>query len=101
MLFVHRLQGRLEAMNAETKIMEDWREKCNIVKTHMDAADAIIQEGKKAKSHDEIESCYNKLKVWVCFMCIRRPCHGLIWKKKMWQNFWSLYIKNYIIGEKW
>lgn len=78
MLFVHRLQGRLEAMNAETKIMEDWREKCNIVKTHMDAADAIIQEGKKAKSHDEIESCYNKLKVWVCFMCIRRPCHGLI-----------------------
>jgi len=62
-LSVHRLQGRLEAMNAETKIMEDWREKCNIVKTDMDAADEIIQEGKKAKSHDEIEGCYNKLKV--------------------------------------
>lgn len=64
-LFARRLQGRLEAMNAEKKIMEDWREKCAIVNADMDAADAIVQEGKKAKSHDDIESCYNKLKVWV------------------------------------
>lgn len=72
MLFVPRLQERLEAVNAEKKIIEDWREKCTIVNTDMDAADAIVQEGKKAKSHDEIESCYTKLKVWVCHM------HGLI-----------------------
>ena len=78
MRFVRRLQERLEAMNSEKNIMEDWREKYNIVKTDMDAADAIMQEGKKAKSHDEIESCYTKLKVWVCFMCIRKQCHGLI-----------------------
>ena len=68
MLFVPRLQERLEAVNAEKKIMEDWREKCTIVNTDMDAADAIVQEGKKAKSHDEIESCYTKLEVWVCHM---------------------------------
>ena len=63
MLCEHRLQGRLKAMNAETKIMEDWRAKCNMVKSDMDAADAIVQEGKNAKSPDEIESCYAKLKV--------------------------------------
>lgn len=65
-------------MDAEKKIMDDWREKSNIVKTDMDAADEIIQEGKKAKSHDEIENCYNKLEVWICFMCVRRARHELI-----------------------
>ena len=82
MMYKHRLQGHLKAMNAEKKIMDDWREKCNIVKSDMDAADAIVQEGKKAKTPDEIESCYTKLKVWVCLMCTRKTCHGLIWKKK-------------------
>lgn len=65
MLFVRRLQGRLKAMNDEAKIMKDWREKCTTVKSDMDAADGIVQEGKKAKSPDEIESSYTKLKVWV------------------------------------
>ena len=75
-MFIHRLQGRLEAMNAEKKIMEVWREKYNIVNTDMDAADAIVQEGKKAKTHDEIESCYTKLKVWFCAICMvkRKKC---------------------------
>lgn len=59
---VLRLQGHLKAINAEKKIMDDWREKCNIVKSDMDAADAIVQEGKKAKTPDEIEKCYTKLK---------------------------------------
>ena len=68
MLFVRRLQEHLEAVNAEKKIMEDWREKCTSVNTDMDAADAIVQEGKKAKSHDEIENCYTKLEVRVCHM---------------------------------
>lgn len=63
MMCKHRLQEHLKAMNAEKKIMDDWREKCNIVKSDMDAADAIVQEGKKAKTPDEIESCYTKLKV--------------------------------------
>ena len=42
----------------------------------MDAADAIVQEGKKAKTHDEIESCYTKLKVWFCIICMvkRKKC---------------------------
>lgn len=63
MMCKHRLQGHLKAMNAEKKIMDDWREKCNIVKSDMDTADTIVQEGKKAKTPDEIESCYTKLKV--------------------------------------
>lgn len=63
MLFVPRLQERLEAVNAEKKIMEDWREKCTFLKSELDAADEIIQQGENAKSPEEIENCYFKLKV--------------------------------------
>lgn len=50
-------------MDHETEIMEDWREKCTFLKSELDAADEIIQEGKNAKSPEEIENCYLELKV--------------------------------------
>ena len=43
--------------------MEDWREKYDILKSGMDAADEKVAEGEKAKSHEEIENCYRMLKV--------------------------------------
>ena len=58
-----RLQGRFKSMDHETEIMEDWREKCTFLKSELDAADEIIQEGKNADSHEEIENCYLKIKV--------------------------------------
>ena len=67
-LFTFRLQERLEAVDDEsTELMEDWREKCSILKSGMDAADKKIAEGKKAESHDEIENSYKMLKVMLCF----------------------------------
>ena len=50
-------------MDHETEIMEDWREKCTFLKSELDAADEIIQQGENAKSPEEIENCYFKLKV--------------------------------------
>ena len=68
-LFSFRLQERLEALDDEsTELMEDWREKCSILKSGMDAADKKIAEGKKAESHDEIENSYKMLKVMLCFI---------------------------------
>lgn len=50
-------------MGHETEIMGDWREKYSFLKSELDAADEIIQQGKDAKSPEEIENCYFKLKV--------------------------------------
>lgn len=50
-------------MDHETEIMEDWREKCSFLKSELDAADEIIQQGKNAKGREEIKNCYFKLKV--------------------------------------
>ena len=61
--YVCRLQDRLEAVDEETELMEDWREKYGILKSGMDAADEKVTEGEKAKSHEEIENCYIMLKV--------------------------------------
>ena len=58
-----RLQGLLKTMDHETEIMEDWREKCTFLKSELDAAHEIIQQGENAKSPEEIENCYFKLKV--------------------------------------
>ena len=68
-LFSFRLHERLEALDDEsTELMEDWREKCSILKSGMDAADKKIAEGKKGESHDEIENSYKMLKVMLCFI---------------------------------
>lgn len=58
-----RLEERLKAVDHEAEIMEDWREKCTILKTAMEAAEEKIRQAKNAKSPEEIESCYRKLKV--------------------------------------
>lgn len=60
---LRRLQGHLKTMGHETEIMGDWREKYSFLKSKLDAADEIIQQGKDAKSPEEIENCYFKLKV--------------------------------------
>ena len=65
---VRRLQGHLKTMDHETEIMEDWREKRSFLKSELDAADEIIQQGKNAKSPEEIENCYFKLKVYISLM---------------------------------
>lgn len=56
-------------MDHETEIMEDWREKCTILKSELDAADEKIQQGKNATSPEEIENCYLLLKVKIDLMC--------------------------------
>lgn len=60
---LRRLQGHLKTMGHETEIMGDWREKYSFLMSELDAADEIIQQGKDAKSPEEIENCYFKLKV--------------------------------------
>lgn len=60
----------MKAVDHEAEIMEDWREKCTILKTAMEAAEEKIQQGQKAKSPEEIESCYIKLKVCNLLMSI-------------------------------
>ena len=60
---LRRLEGLLKTMDHKTEIMEDWREKCSFLKSELDAADEIIQQGKNAKSPEKIENCYFKLKV--------------------------------------
>lgn len=60
---LRRLQGHLKTMGHETEIMGDWGEKYSFLKSELDAADEIIQQGKDAKSPEEIENCYFKLKV--------------------------------------
>ena len=64
-----RLQERLKAMDHETEIMEDWRDKYTILKSELDAADEIIQQGKNANITEETEDCYLKLKVYIGLMC--------------------------------
>ena len=69
--FCRRLEARLKTMDGETEIMmKDWREKCDILKSGIDAAEEKIQQGKKAKSPEEKESCYIKLKVCIGLMPI-------------------------------
>ena len=60
-------------MDNEAEVMGDWREKCALLKSGMDAADEKIQQGKNAKSPEEIESCYRKLKVWISHTSRVRP----------------------------
>lgn len=64
-LAIRRLQSRLDVLDEESGVMEDWREKYSILKSGMDAADEKIAEGKKAESAEEIENCYIMLKVRV------------------------------------
>ena len=55
----------MKALDEESELMEDWREKYSILKSGMDAADEKVAQGKKAESPEEIESCYIMLKVRV------------------------------------
>ena len=57
------LNEGLEAVNEDTGVIKDWREKFSILKTGFDAADNKIEQGKEAQSAEQIESCYQMLKV--------------------------------------
>ena len=68
---IRRLQDRLQKVDEETGLIEDWREKCTILKSGMDAADEKVAQGQKAKTPEEIEGCYRMLKVrFQIFICL-------------------------------
>lgn len=73
---VRRLQDCLEALDEESGLLEDWREKYDILKSGMDAADEKIAQGKKAEGHEEIEGCYRMLKVRFNMSCLRADFDG-------------------------
>ncbi|XP_068690393.1 utrophin-like [Montipora foliosa] len=53
-----RLRDRIKAVEEEQDLLEDWKEKYDILNSGMDAADEKIAQGKKAESPEEIENCY-------------------------------------------
>ena len=73
---VRRLQDCLEALDEESGLLEDWREKYDILKSGMDAADEKVAQGKKAEGHEEIERCYRMLKVRFNMSCLRPDFDG-------------------------